>query len=111
MCSNCGCRRCRCRCSTPIFRTVNTIIPTGTIVGPIGPTGATGAQGPQGVTGVTGATGATGERGADGVSPVFVVGETTTLEPNQNAYVTQTVNGNVHTLNFFIPRGATGAGG
>lgn len=69
-------------------------------VGPQGPTGATGAQGLQGIQGPQ------GEPGEDGVTPIIGIGETTTLDPDQPATVTNTgVAPNV-TLNFGIPRGS-----
>ena len=68
--------------------------------GPQGPTGATGSQGPQGIQGPQ------GEPGVDGVTPIISIGETTTLDPDQPATVTNTgVAPNV-TLNFGIPRGS-----
>lgn len=69
-------------------------------VGPAGPTGATGSQGIQGIQGPQ------GEPGVDGVTPIIGIGETTTLDPDQPATVTNTgVAPNV-TLNFGIPRGS-----
>lgn len=69
-------------------------------VGPAGPTGATGSQGVQGIQGPQ------GEPGVDGITPTIVIGETTTLDPDQPATVTNTgVAPNV-TLNFGIPRGS-----
>ena len=68
--------------------------------GPAGPTGATGSQGVQGIQGIQ------GEPGVDGVTPIIGIGETTTLDPDQPATVTNTgVAPNV-TLNFGIPRGS-----
>ena len=49
-----------------------------------------------------------GEAGADGVSPQIAVGSTTTLEPGLNATVTESVEGNLHTFAFGIPKGAKG---
>lgn len=69
-------------------------------VGPAGPTGATGSQGIQGIQGIQ------GEPGVDGVTPIIGIGETTTLDPDQPATVTNSgVAPNV-TLNFGIPRGS-----
>lgn len=55
--------------------------------------------------------GATGPAGTAGVSPTIAVGTTTTGAAGTNAAVTPTVAGNVTTLAFTVPRGATGATG
>lgn len=77
--------------------------------GPQGPAGPTGPQGPTGATGsqgLQGIQGPQGEPGVDGVTPIIGIGETTTLDPDQPATVTNTgVAPNV-TLNFGIPRGS-----
>lgn len=74
--------------------------------GPAGPTGPTGPQGPTGATGSQGLQGIPGPQGEPGVTPIIGIGETTTLEPDQPATVTNTgVAPNV-TLNFGIPRGS-----
>ena len=76
--------------------------------GPAGPEGPEGPAGPQGETGATGAQGLQGPQGpagADGVSPTISVGETTTLEPNQPAIVTQDGTASNVIFNFGIPRG------
>ena len=76
-----------------------------------GAQGAQGAQGEPGVAGQDGAPGADGQDGQDGTT--VVVGTTTTGEAGTSATVTSTLNAetNTLTLNFTIPRGATGAQG
>lgn len=49
-----------------------------------------------------------GEAGADGVSPQIAVGTTITLDPGQNATVTESVEGDLHTFAFGIPKGVKG---
>ena len=89
----------------------------GGITGPTGPTGPTGETGPTGPTGETGPTGPTGETGPTGPTgprggPIALsIGETTTLDAGTNANVTNTYNDEAYTLQFFIPRGDTGATG
>lgn len=67
-----------------------------------------GPQGPQGPVGPIGPTGPTGEAG---VSAVIEIGTVTTLQPGESATVSQTVQDNVHTLDFGIPQGPTGPQG
>nr|DAS46874.1 MAG TPA: receptor binding complex [Caudoviricetes sp.] len=73
-----------------------------------GDKGDTGEQGIQGEKGDTGATGANGEDGT-----TVVVGTTSTGNAGTNASVTGTLNTqtNTLTLDFVIPRGATGESG
>lgn len=59
-----------------------------------------GITGPTGPTGPTGATGATGGE--------VVVRSTTTMDPNKQASVVSTLDGNKTMLDFFIPKGETG---
>lgn len=70
-----------------------------------------GPQGPQGPVGPIGPTGPTGPTGEAGVSPVIEIGTVTTLQPGESATVSQTVQDNVHTLDFGIPQGPTGPQG
>lgn len=81
------------------------------IQGEKGDKGDTGEQGIQGVQGVKGDTGATGANGEDGTT--VVVGTTSTGNAGTNASVTGTLNTqtNTLTLDFVIPRGATGESG
>lgn len=62
-----------------------------------------GITGPTGPTGPTGATGATGATGGE-----VVVRSTTTMDPNKQASVVSTLDGNKTMLDFFIPKGETG---
>ncbi|MCH5350617.1 MAG: collagen-like protein [Clostridiales bacterium] len=99
---------------------------------PRGATGATGPQGPQGAQGAQGATGPQGEQGiqgvpgpqgeqglqgvagtngTDGAAATVTVGTVDTLEPDQNATVTNSGTTTAAVLNFGIPRGATGPQG
>lgn len=92
-------------------------------VGPKGDKGATGDRGPQGIQGIqgpkgdkglTGDRGATGERGPQGVAgtaATIKVGTVSTGNPGTNATVVNAGTANAATLNFTIPRGATGATG
>ena len=85
--------------------------------GPQGLQGATGATGPQGDTGATGPQGPTGPAGADGAkgdqgdSATISIGTVSTGMPNTNVSITNTGTSSDATLNFTIPRGATGATG
>ena len=79
--------------------------------GPAGADGAVGATGPTGPTGADGAVGATGPTGPVGPIPDFVIGTVTTGEPDTPASVTIEQVATTVTLNFVIPRGATGAAG
>ena len=76
-----------------------------------GDKGDTGEQGIQGEKGDKGDTGATGANGEDGTT--VVVGTTSTGNAGTNASVTGTLNTqtNTLTLDFVIPRGATGESG
>lgn len=108
------------------------------IQGPKGDKGDTGEQGPKGEDGAAtieiGET-LTGEpntdaivenvgtkenvilnfkipRGLDGTSgDKIIIGKTETLDANARAKVVDTQNGNVHTLDFYIPQGFDGADG
>lgn len=76
-----------------------------------GDTGEQGIQGEKGDKGDKGETGATGANGEDGTT--VVVGTTSTGNAGTNASVTGTLNTqtNTLTLDFVIPRGATGESG
>ena len=65
----------------------------------------------KGDKGDTGATGADGVKGQDGITPTLRVGSVTTLEAGNNATVTMSESNNEYTLNFGIPKGASGSGG
>lgn len=69
---------------------------------PKGTTGATGAQG---------ATGSAGSNGAAGAAATIAVGTVSTGLPGSSASVTNAGSSSSATLNFAIPRGATGATG
>lgn len=56
-----------------------------------------------------GKTGEKGENGKDGDK--IIIGKTTTLDANARAKVVDTVVGNTHTLDFYIPQGFDGADG
>lgn len=90
--------------------------PTGP-TGPMGPTGPTGPQGPIGLTGATGATGPMGptgpqgNTGANGTAATIQVGNVTTLEPGENATVTNVGTENNAIFNFGIPKGEPGQDG
>lgn len=77
--------------------------------GPAGPQGEPGPAGIQGPTGPAGPAGRDGDRGPSGDNATIVIGTTTTLEPDQSAYVTN-AGTNVHAiLNFGIPQGVQGS--
>ena len=83
----------------------------GQVKGEKGDKGDTGAKGERGEKGEKGET---GERGKDGRTPVFTIGETVTISPDEEAYAeldTSDIENPV--LSFFIPRGHDGrdAGG
>ncbi len=69
---------------------------------PKGDTGATGSQG---------ATGNTGAAGSNGQAATIAVGTVSTGLPGSSASVTNAGSSSSATLNFAIPRGATGATG
>ena len=63
---------------------------------------------PIGNTGATGPTGPTGPTGATGLSATATVGTTTTLQPGNNATVTNVGTLNNAIFNFAIPQGQQG---
>lgn len=78
----------------------------GRIKGDKGEKGDTGAKGDRGEKGEKGDTGA---NGADGRTPVFTVGETVTVSPDEEAHVeldSEDIENPV--LSFYIPRGHNG---
>lgn len=78
----------------------------GRIKGDKGDKGDTGAKGE---TGAKGDKGDTGERGADGRTPVFSVGETSSISSSEEAYVELDTNDPENpVLSFYIPRGRDG---
>lgn len=87
------------------------------IQGERGERGEQGVQGLQGVKGDKGDKGDKGEKGNkgdkgdDGVSPILIIDDVLTVEPDQQAEVVEDVEGNIHYLTFRIPRGVTGATG
>lgn len=52
-----------------------------------------------------------GEKGQDGTSDIIKIGKTTTGDAGTSASVIDNAQGNVHTLEFTIPRGMTGPQG
>ena len=83
----------------------NVISVDSVISGPKGDKGDPGPQGPQGPAGPQGVPGPVGETGADGATPTITVGTTTTLEPGQQANVTNSGTNTEVILNFSIPAG------
>ncbi len=78
----------------------------GRIKGDKGDKGDTGAKGQRGEKGEKGDTGA---NGTDGKTPVFTIGETVTISPDEEAYVeldAEDIENPV--LSFYIPRGKNG---
>lgn len=67
--------------------------------------GSTGPQGPQGIQGPTGPQGI---QGPTGIADTITIGTVTTGEPGTDASITDIIDGQNHTLNFTIPRGADG---
>ena len=65
-----------------------------------------GATGPMGKTGPKGDTGATGPTGPANVDVIARI--TSTMEPDEEAKVISTTEGNKTYLDFFIPKGETG---
>lgn len=70
--------------------------------GPQGPQGETGPQGPQGPQGNA------GQDGQDGTPATVTVGTVTTLEPGENATVTNSGTASAAVLDFAIPQGQPG---
>ncbi|MDP7367528.1 MAG: hypothetical protein QGH83_09745 [Candidatus Pacebacteria bacterium] len=100
----------------------NFTIPTGSNgatgqTGAAGADGATGADGDDGATGPTGATGPSGTNGtngtngAAGAAATIAVGTVSTGLPGSNVSVTNSGSTAAASLDFAIPRGATGATG
>lgn len=79
--------------------------------GPMGPAGNTGATGPVGAMGPTGPMGLIGPAGPAGSGETMVINEVVTLPAGSQAQVKDFLKENVHHLNLYIPRGATGAQG
>ena len=74
-----------------------------------GDKGDKGDTGPKGERGEKGEKGDTGERGADGRTPVFTIGETMTISPDEEAYAElDTTDIENPVLSFHIPRGHDG---
>lgn len=92
-------------------------------IGPIGPQGERGLQGEKGDKGDKGDVGPTGPKGDKGetgpqglpgeigISPIIVVDSTETVEPDEPADVQEDVDGKIHHLTFYIPKGKTGEKG
>lgn len=90
---------------------------------PMGPTGPTGAMGPQGIEGLPGEMGPQGEpgimgpigpqgpQGETGPAVSLEIGNVLTVAASDDASVTDTGSGNMHILNFAIPRGEAGETG
>lgn len=71
----------------------------------------------KGATGAAGSNGQDGEPGSDGKTPVFEVGDVTTLDPGQSVVVSVTADGQdesgnpKYKINVNIPKGQDGAAG
>lgn len=76
------------------------------ITGATGTAGPTGPQGPQGIPGPTGPRGVTGTTGA---AETITIRNTVTSEPETPAAVVDITGSPDHILDFYLPRGATGA--
>ncbi len=76
--------------------------------GPIGLQGIAGPEGLPGPTGPEGQIGPTGPMGLPGPPVNIVIGDVVTGESASSVSVTDTGNGNLHVLNFDIPRGEPG---
>ena len=78
-----------------------------------GPNGDTGAQGPQGEIGPQGPQGPQGEAGKDGTTYTPSIGEVTTVDSNELASASVSVNTETKEaiFNFAIPRGNKGIDG
>lgn len=68
-----------------------------------------GPQGSQGIQGNPGADGNDGTDGTNGISPTISIGTITTGAAGSSAFVTNSGTSTNVTLNFTLPRGATGA--
>lgn len=79
--------------------------------GPAGPKGDTGPQGPKGDPGERGETGSPGQDGAPGLAATIQIGQVTTLEPGNQATVTNIGTDTAAIFNFGIPRGEQGPQG
>lgn len=87
------------------------------VMGAVGPKGEKGEKGDKGEIGPTGSQGEQGEIGPRGfpgeigISPIIVIDTTETVEPDEPANVQEDVDGLIHHLTFYIPKGKTGEKG
>ena len=79
--------------------------------GDIGPQGVQGVQGPIGPQGEKGDRGEKGDKGDDGSADTIRISRTEAVDPDQEAKVLDTMTEHMHSLEFQIPRGATGPQG
>lgn len=68
-------------------------------IGPIGPKGEKGEPGPMGLP------------GEKGISEIFIIDKTETVEPDEPAKIQDDFNDNTHHLTFYIPKGEKGEKG
>ena len=68
-------------------------------IGPIGPKGEQGEPGPMGLP------------GEKGISEIFIIDKTETVEPDEPAKIQDDFNDNTHHLTFYIPKGEKGEKG
>ncbi len=86
------------------------MIPMGA-TGPTGPIGNEGLPGPQGEPGIPGEPGPTGPQGEMGPPVEVLIGEVNTVDAIDEASIVDTGSGEIHILNFNIPRGYPGVVG
>lgn len=72
------------------------------------PRGLDGQEGPTGPVGEKGDTGPRGLPGEIGISEKITIDGTETIEPTEEALVTDDFESNMHHLTFYIPKGETG---
>lgn len=75
---------------------------------PKGEKGEQGSIGPKGEQGDTGPMGLPGEKG---ISEIFIIDKTETVEPDEPAKIQDDFNDNTHHLTFYIPKGEKGEKG
>ncbi len=79
--------------------------------GPTGPMGKEGLPGMQGIPGEPGPTGPTGPQGEMGPAGTFQIGSVTTTDESESISITDTGSGDLHILNFVLPKGEEGPTG
>ena len=76
-----------------------------------GEQGSIGPVGPKGEKGEKGEPGPMGLPGEKGISEIFIIDKTETVEPDEPAKIQDDFNDNTHHLTFYIPKGEKGEKG